>query len=69
MPKAKAKPASTPEKKRYKILAGNGCHRAIAEVQGMRSLKIQSKYFPTLSAEVDDDDEIDIDEIEKQVVL
>ena len=35
MPKAKAKPASAPEKKRYKILAGNGCHRAIAEVQGM----------------------------------
>ncbi len=24
-----------PEKKRYKILAGNGCHRAICEVQGM----------------------------------
>ena len=24
-----------PEKKRYKILAGNGCHQAICEVQGM----------------------------------
>lgn len=24
-----------PEKKRYKILAGNGCHQAIAEVQGI----------------------------------
>ena len=30
--KSKEKPS---EKKRYKILAGNGCHRAIAEVQGM----------------------------------
>jgi hypothetical protein len=33
--KAKKKPKEEPEKKRYKILAGNGCHQAIAEVRGM----------------------------------
>lgn len=31
----KTKPKENPEKKRYKILAGNGCHQAIAEVQGI----------------------------------
>ena len=29
------KPKSYRERKRYKILAGNGCHQAIAEVQGI----------------------------------
>jgi hypothetical protein len=32
---AKPKKEKLREKKRYKILAGNGCHQAICEVQGM----------------------------------
>ena len=36
-PQAKQKKSKEkkPEKKRYKILAGNGCHQAICEVKGM----------------------------------
>jgi hypothetical protein len=34
-PLAQSSPKDQTEKKRYKILAGNGCHQAIAEVQAM----------------------------------
>jgi hypothetical protein len=44
--KNKNQPLDKSEKKRYKILAGNGCHQAIAEVQGilLKPSELGSKF-------------------------